>query len=607
MGIKGKRWNIGTGILVAVLCAGMAVERGMAQEDLLGQENRPVDAAVVAATAPAVPMEASAGTPDWEESLEAAGPNLRAAPRRLRDYNLPGLENRVNLKSIEPWDVVQLIEFLAYRGGLNNIVIGNGVAGLSTKLKFEDVTVGDALEVVLSVNNLAYEVKGDIISIMTDAEYQATHGNSFYDQKQVRVIDLKYADATRVAGMLGSIKSDIGTVVADPLTGTLILIDTPAKIAEMRAVVEKADITTVARVVPTESQTFKLSHADVVILSAAVKEMLTQNVGSVQADERTKTMIVTDLPHTMKRIAEMVALFDERPKQVFIEAKILEITLTDKTQWGVNWNLFYDSLNPRTALGSTVRTPLFDQANNSKPEGWRTPQASTGIGTVDYRTILGDGSTLDVMVDALKTVGDMKVLSNPHVSVIDGEEASIKVIQDTPYAETSAEITGSDTNFVGEEIRFIEVGVILTVTPNIGDDGYIEMAIRPEVSSASYDYQAFRQIPVVKKQYSETKVMIKDGETIIIAGMIQNDDRNVHQGVPYLGRIPLLGALFRSTDKETNSKELVVFLTPRTFTGAEPVQRLKDMKKRPKPLRAAGAASSGGGEESSPKTFKPVR
>ena len=102
-----------------------------------------------------------------------------AGPRSLSEYGIEGLDTLVNLKALDTWDVVQLIEFLAYRGGLRNVVIGKGVAGLTTKLKFDEVTVGDALEVVLSVNNLAYTIKGGILTIMGDAEYRAQYGVSF--------------------------------------------------------------------------------------------------------------------------------------------------------------------------------------------------------------------------------------------------------------------------------------------------------------------------------------------------------------------------------------------------------------------------------------------
>ena len=524
----------------------------------------------------------------FEEDMADAGGNLRSQPLRLKAYDLPGLENRVNLQSLEPWDVVQLIEFLAYRGGLNNIVIGKGVSGLATKLKFQNVTVGDALEVVLSVNNLAYEVKGGIVTIMTDTEYESIHGLSFYDQKHVRIVELKYADATRVAGMLSSIKSEIGTVVADPLTGTLILIDTPAKIKEMRAVIAKADISTVARVLPTETRAFPIRYADVDTLQGEVASVLTSEGGSVQADRRTKTIIVSDLPHNMPRIEELIRLFDQRPRQVFIEAKIVEISLSDQFQMGINWDAFIEGINPRFAVDGAVRRTVLGPDN-------------PGIGALSYRTVIEGWGAVDMIVEALKNVGETKVLSNPHVAVIDGEEAAIKVVQDTPYAETSAEITGGDTNFVGEEIIFIEVGVSLTVTPRISDDGYISMAIRPEISSASYDYQAFRQIPVVQKTYSETTVMIKDGQTIIIAGMIQNDKREIEQSVPFFGRIPLLGLLFKSVQEQLATRETVVFLTPRIISGAEPVLRLRDMQKKPKPLRSIGAPPSSG------KRFKPVR
>ncbi|MDA0989697.1 MAG: hypothetical protein O3A51_02980 [Verrucomicrobia bacterium] len=549
----------------------------MASFGCMGVTGRAQDEAGAAGGPPEMAMAESEGTSQ----------NLRSRSMRLSDYDIPGLDNTVNLKSFDPWDVVQLIEFLAYRGGINNIVIGQGVSGLATKLKFMDVTVGDALEVVMSVNNLAYEVKGGIITIMTDEEYEAIHGLSFYDEKHVRIVELRYADATRVAGMLSSIKSDIGTVVADPLTGTLILIDTPAKIDEMRAVIAKADMSTVARVIPTETKAFSIRYADVDTLQGEVASILTKDVGTVQGDRRTKTLIVADLPHNMSRISELVRLFDQRPRQVFIEAKILEISLSDEFQMGVNWDAFIEGVDPRFQVDGLVRRPILGPDN-------------PGIGSLAYRTLISEWGAVDMMVEALKTVGEAKVLSNPHVAVIDGEEAAIKVVQDTPYAETSAEITGSDTNFVGEEIIFIEVGVSLTVTPHISDDGFINMAIRPEISSASYDYQAFRRIPVVQKTYSETTVMIKDGETIIIAGMIQNDSNEVNQRVPFFGRIPLFGFLFRSVQEKTSTRELVVFLTPRIISGEEPVLRLRDMKKKPKPLRSVGAPTQ-------TKPFKSVR
>jgi general secretion pathway protein D len=495
-----------------------------------------------------------------------------AAPKPLTDYDLPGLQNKVSLTSLDPWDVVQLIEFLAHRGGLNNMVIGPGVAGLTTKLKFDDVSVGDALEVVLSVNNLAYEIHAGIITIMTDAEYQAKTGTSFYNNKQVKMIDLKYADPARVAAMLEPVKSTIGTVVADPVTGVLILIDTTDKIAEMETIIARADLSTVSRVLPTETQTFELMYAEVATVQPEVIAILTPGVGELRVDDRTKSLIVTALPHKMEQIKHLVKVFDRRPRQVFIEAKIVQVALSDEYRLGVNWEHVFQGIDPRFSLNSVSSPGSISGVKNPV-----NPAA-----TLTYKTILGNAD-LTMVVQALKQVGETKILSNPHVAVLDGEEATIKVVTDEPYAE--AQIESGTTNVVGESITFIEVGVTLSVTPRINGDGMISTIIRPEVSTVIGTYQAYRTVPIVRRAYAETTVMVKDRETVIIAGMIENAKRNVQSRVPFLGRIPLVGVLFRTTADEVTSKELITFLTPRIVSGEEPHLLSGTQAKTLKPMR----------------------
>lgn len=526
----------------------------------------------VAAVTDAAPTDAAA---DVSASVSEAGKsgdtdvNMRVAARRLTEFDLPGFNAQVNLRSLDPWDVVQLIEFLAHRGGLNNIVIGEGVQGLTTRLKFDNVTVGEALEVVLSVNRLAYEVRGGIITVMTDAEYQALYGVSFYDNKQVRIIELKYADANRVSALLNPLKSQIGTIVSDPVTGTIILVDTPEKISEMKAVASRADIETVSRIVPTESQTFVLQYSEVDAVAAEVQSLLTPEVGSLRTDDRTKTLVVTDLPHKMRRIEDLVKVFDRRTRSVFIEAKIVEVSLSDEFRLGVNWEHVFNAVDPRMQLTTSLLDPLALPGQNSSS-------------TLQLKTIVGGGE-LNAIVNALDSVGNTKILSNPHIAVLDGNKASIKVQTRQPYAEALLE-SGS-TNVIGENIKFIDVGVKLDVTPRISDDGMISMSIRPEVSSISGFYQATRQIPIVKESFAETMVMIKDGQTLIIAGMIQERRDDVESHVPLLGRIPLLGMMFRNSRDNRETQETITFLTPRIISGEEPVALLRDVEKALKPMR----------------------
>jgi general secretion pathway protein D len=516
--------------------------------------------------------------------------------KSLKDYGIAGLDKKVELRSVDPWDIVQLIEFLAHRGGINNIVIGKGVSGKTTKLKFENVTVGEAMEVVLSVNKLAYVVKDNIITIITDEEYIQRYGVSFYDNKLVRIVELKYADPARVSNMLQPVKSTIGTVVSDPVTGTLIFIDTPDKIEQMLDIVRKTDIPTVSRIVPTDTETFKLQYADLDVVRDEISGMITKDIGSIHADRRTRSIIITDLPHNIEKIAEVIKAFDVREKQVFIEAKIVQVLLTDEFKLGINWDHVIQGIDPRFSLQSTVKT-IAGPAAAAVPISQSVADVigSSTYGALSYKTIVGGGS-LEMVLAALSKIGDTKVLSNPHVAVVSDEEAMVKVITDQPYAEASLE--SGTTNVVGESIIFIEVGVKLSVTPHINDSGMIRMAIKPEVSTVVGTYQAFRNVPIVRKSYSETTVLIKDGETIIIAGMVEDKKTDHTSSVPLLGRIPLLGWLFKTKATQTQTLETIVFLTPRIISGEEPVMLLRDIKKQPKPLRRVGVGN---------KELKPIR
>ncbi|MCK5850103.1 MAG: hypothetical protein KAH23_04245 [Kiritimatiellae bacterium] len=490
---------------------------------------------------------------------------VRIKPKKLTDYNMPGLEQKVNLDSLqEPWKVVQIIDFLSHRGGLKNVVIAKGVSGQTTKLKFDNVSIGEALEVVLSVNDLAYEVNGGILTIMTDEEYKRLYGTSFYDHKQVKIVRLENTEPVHVLKMVETVKSSIGTIVADAATGNLILIDTPEKIREMEVIIRKADVTAVTR-------TFLLQYADVEEMQTQVVAVLSKGAGAVRADKRTKTLIVTDLPHKMEKVSKMIALFDKRSKQVFIEAKIVEIALSDDFSMGVNWQHLFKGIDPRFNLKSIV-----------------SPGApSLPTGQLIYNSVGSDGD-INIIIDALKSVGETTIKSNPHIAVEDGKEAEIKVVEKQPYKEVALE--SGTTNVTGVTYKFEEVGVLLSVIPKINDEGFINLQIRPEISSISQWYDGAPQegTPVIRKAYADTTVNVKDGVTIIIGGMIKDRKDTRSNRTPFLGSIPLLGRLFRHDTTSSINTETVIFMTPRIITGEEPFQLIEHMKKKPKGLRTVG-------------------
>ncbi|MEI6168160.1 MAG: secretin N-terminal domain-containing protein [bacterium] len=519
----------------------------------------------------------------WTQAPEAA-PLMAAVqipgqrPHMISDYHLPGLEKKISLDLLESMDVVDLLKFLSVKAGLN-IIIGKDVAG-SSKLMIKDVTIGEAMEIVLAANSLAYEIQANIIKVMTDKEYRELYGEGFYERKKAKIIALKSSIPSQMAVLLEQVKSPMGKIVYDDGTGNLVLIDTPEKIREMEDVISRAELPSFQRAYPTVTTNFVLQYALPDKIEPMVTPMLTKikdaSIGQLKVDVRTKTLIVTDLPNVVQKIGDLVAMFDRPQKQVFIEAKIIQVQLSDKMSFGVNWDYLFQGLDPRFSLEPVSK---MTTAGGINPLG----AASLTGSSLTYHTIAA-GSDLNMVVRALATTGKTKLLQNPHIATLDGKEATIKAITTQPYSELQYE-TGS-SNIVGKTYKFVDVGVTLAVTPHINELGFITCDIRPEISAVLSWYDADplslegnSGVPVVHKSYAETSVSVKDGVTIIIAGMIDETQIKKRAQVPFLGSIPLLGVLFRYDETSTENSETIVLLTPRIVTGDKFFERGKDMKK----------------------------
>ena len=523
-----------------------------------------------------IPLRRGASTP-LRDTGRTSQPAV-SKPKLLSEYtDIPGLQKKINFKTPSKMDVIQFIRTMTQfeTGGDLNVAISTKVGG-AVQVDLKDVTVADALEMALAMNSLAYEVRGEgeraIITIMTDEEYRALNGVGFYELREVRIVQLDYAKASRVVQILEGIKSDPGKLIFDDLSGTLVLIDTPIKLAEMEAIIAQTEIPTIERKVPTVTRTFRLKYVTTADVEKEIAEILTKQenrkIGSMIVSSAAKAIIVTDLPQNVERIANLIRTFDRRPRQVAIQAKVVQVRLSDDYSLGVNWQHVLEKADPRFKL--TADSPL-----------------SAGVGpSLSYKTVTGGGD-LTLLVDALKTIGDTKIISNPHVSVMDGEEASIKVITRQPYREIAYE--SGTTNVIGVSYKWEEVGAILSVTPKINDDNYITVDIKPQISSIEswYDYPSKEQegvlgIPVVKKSEAATTVVVKDGVTIIIGGMIESSTEFDESSVPVLGAIPLVGRLFRSTSEKKVKTETIVFLTPTIIAADELFLEVPEVGKEPK-------------------------
>ncbi len=477
--------------------------------------------------------------------------------------------SRISL-DIKGMDVLDVFKILSMRSNLN-IVAGKNVRGNVTMF-LKDVDVWDAFEIILAANDLAYEKHGNIISVMTQRDYELLYGEKYQDRRVVKTVKLKYARVEDVSAALNQIKTNIGKVVADEPSKSVVLMDVPYKIEEMIKIIESLDMPVITKV-------YVLKYAKAADLKDKITEKLTKNIGGLQVDERTNKIAVTDTEKKIAEIDKVIAAFDEKHKEVEIEAMILELTLNDEYPAGITCDIAFHQLSSTLSktLGDHVVGVDFSRL------GTILPATSSSTTQKGLAYDIGDVGTkgFRAIVEFLQTYGRTRILSNPRITVLNNEEAKILVGKNQPYV-TTTQSQGETTTVASANVTYLDLGVKLTVTPTINDDGFVTIKVKPEVSSSSSSVEytistgVTNTVPIVETSTTETTVMIKDRHSIMLSGLIQKRDEIEEKKVPGLSNIPILGNLFKSTKRgnatasgsgEPERKEIIIFLTPRITHG----------------------------------------
>jgi len=273
---------------------------------------------------------------------------------------------------------------------------------------------------------------------------------------------------------------------------------------------------------------------------------------NVMADANTNSLIVVTLPSNMRIIRPIIEQIDKIAPQVMIETVIVEANLDKTTKLGVEWNF----LKGR-GIGSTNYTL---QTAKDPLEGLKYTLS---------------GSDYKVFLNALQTDTRFKVLSTPRIFTSNNVKAEINVSQQVPYitAQQSTATTGLISNY-----DFKNVGVVLTVTPRITAAGEVSM----EVVQSADDLQGFTtyNAPIINHRQASTTASVKDGETIVVGGIIRKTTNLTENKIPLLGDIPLLGHLFKSTSRTNGQTELMVLLTPHIVRTPEEARRLREEEEK---------------------------
>ena len=342
-------------------------------------------------------------------------------------------------------------------------------------------------------------------------------------------------------------------------------------------VVTSTGLTTEQSQAATFTRVFRLNYA----LAEDIKKPVdairaaAQRKGVSTVDTKTNSLIVTDTTEGLKEVEDLIPILDKKPQQVDIEAKIVEVTLSNDTQTGITWQ-YAGSTGPHDAykFGATQQVTGNNAAGTSATQGGKviSPLGPANGGTgVSLNNII-TGSTpvglsfltaqgtylLSAEISALATENRVKVLSTPHVVTTNNEEAHIDVVNQIPY-----QVTTISNGLSQSSIQFEQAGVKLAVKPTVNADRRITMKVKPEVSNAGAANSNPLIPPSVNTRTAETTVVLRDGETIAIGGLIQENLQKTVTGVPILMSIPIIGYLFKTTDNNKQRTELIVFLTPK--------------------------------------------
>ncbi|GAX59232.1 type II secretory pathway, component HofQ [Candidatus Scalindua japonica] len=296
-----------------------------------------------------------------------------------------------------------------------------------------------------------------------------------------------------------------------------------------------------------EMRIFKLKYAETKYIQQILDSM--SGMRAVKIHKPSKTVIVEDTEENINKIERLINQWDVMPRQVVIEAKILEITLNDDMAMGVNWERVTG--NARLSTGGLSRAVQPGEVGEMI-----SPVPGVGAGFfANFITGIGRNFDISAALDALQTETNVDTLSTPKIIAIHGKPAKVQVGGEQGYRVT----TVSD-GISQETIEFIQTGTILEITPYINDNGKILLNVKPSIQSATIEENG---VPIVNTTEVATWLIADNGETVFIGGLIQDEKIMESRKVPLLGDIPLLGGLFSRLLRDTRRSELVVLITPR--------------------------------------------
>lgn len=290
---------------------------------------------------------------------------------------------------------------------------------------------------------------------------------------------------------------------------------------------------------------------------------------NIWADEQTNALIITAPPKVMRSIMNVVDKIDIRRAQVLVEAIIVEVSADSTLDLGVSWAAYDNEGNTPFAAtdfpGDSNRRSISGVLGGASGEGAAQFAGAIGPGaTFGLGRVVDDGISFAAIVSAFAGDGDSNIISTPTIVTMDNEEARIEVGQEVPFLSGSFSNTGGNNGAVNpfQTINREKVGTLLEITPQINEGNAILLKIKQETSSVAPSSQGAADL-ITNERIIETSVIVDDGAILVLGGLIDDSYSESEQRVPILGRIPLLGSLFRAKNTVKEKTNLMVFIRPK--------------------------------------------
>ncbi len=396
-----------------------------------------------------------------------------------------------------------------------NVVMEPDVKGVST-VDLKNVTLNKALDYILEPLNYTYKIDDNTVYVSKP-------------KTETRIFQLNYAAFQK-----------LGNSIVQGQSGT----------QRSGAVVVGVTVTT------------KTDMDPWVGFQDTLRNLLSPD-GKLTINKQAALVSVSDYPKNLRQMALFIQSMEGAvQRQIMIEAKVVEVELTENNREGVNWNL--------------VNAQLANYTINFRQQ-FIDPLATVAQGAQFTRVAVG-ASHLDItqtFLDLLKTQGKLNFLSNPKIATLNNQRAVIKVATDDAVFESTNTISISGIPTISSTIRYITIGLLLDVVPYVDDQGNIVMNIHPMLTQRTgidrVDKTTGNSVPVLNVREVDTTVRVKEGDVVVIGGLISESKNEQSAGVPGISSVPLIGWPFRSWSKSVDRTELVIFLTPKVVYAKDPV------------------------------------